>query len=201
MPKKVDHRSRRADIAEAVWLLMARGGIEEVTMRRVARQARMSLGQLQHYFASKETLLDHAFELMTERVVARTSTREDPEPDEYPSSRTVVRRALVEMLPLDEERTIDAHVWVAFLARASTAPELAVLLRKIHAELQGFIIEELRRGQRDGSTPVHLDPSREARTLLAVLDGLIVHALIGHHTPAEAEHALDNHLDMLFSDG
>jgi AcrR family transcriptional regulator len=199
MPKKVDHHSRRATIAESVWWLTARGGIEAVTMRQVAAHARMSLGQLQHYFTSKEELLDHAYELLIERVAGRVSTRPDPPADETPEPREVVRNALVEMLPLDDERTGDAHVWVAFLARASAAGEPAARLRKTHAELLDLVIDQLRRGQRGGTVSVDVDPAREARTLLAVLDGLTIHVLIGHHTATDAEHALDTHLDGLFS--
>ncbi|MEV0087384.1 TetR family transcriptional regulator C-terminal domain-containing protein [Saccharopolyspora sp. NPDC050642] len=42
------------------------------------------------------------------------------------------------------------------------------------------------------------DPHREARTLLALTDGLTAHTLVGHHTPADAETALEAHLAHLF---
>jgi AcrR family transcriptional regulator len=199
MPKKVDHHSRRTAIAESVWRLTARAGIEAVTMRHVATDAGMSLGQLQHYFTSKDELLSFAYQLVTERVAARTSLRDHPATDEEPEPRTVIRDALVELLPLDEQRTLEAHVGLAYLARAAVAPAMAAHLRKTHADLEDLIVDQLRRGQRRGTVPVDLDPARAARTLLAVLDGLTAHVLIGHHTPADAEHALDTHLDELFT--
>jgi AcrR family transcriptional regulator len=200
MPKKVDHHSRRTTIAGSVWRLMTRGGIEAVTMRHVAADAGMSLGQVQHYFTSKDELLAFAYELLTERVAARTSMRDGPDTDSEPEPRDVIRAALVELLPLDEERTLEAHVGVAFLARAAVDPEMAAQLRKTHADLEDLVIDQLRRGQHRGVVGVHLDPVREARTLLAVLDGLSAHVLIGHHSPADAERAFDAHLDDLFSD-
>lgn len=200
MPKKVDHNSRRNTIAESVWRLTAKGGIEAVTMRGVAADAGMSLGQVQHYFASKDELLAFAFELVGEQVAARIGGRATPDVEEEPTPRSVVRAVLIEMLPLDEQRSLEAHVSFAYLARASVAPDLAARLRKLGAELQDFVVDQIRRGQRGGTVPVHLDPAREARTLLAVLDGLTAHVLIGHHTPADAELALDAHLDDLFSD-
>ena len=201
MPKKVDHHSRRTAIAQSVWQLMARSGTEAVTMRNVAAHAGMSLGQLQHYFATKDALLTFAYELITERAANRVSNRDDPVSDESPTPRDVIRNALIEMLPLDEERTLDAHVWIAFLARASAADEVTSLVGKTQGDLLDLIVDQLRRGQRDGAVPVHLDPEREARTLLAVLDGLTLHALIGLlHSPADAEQALDTHLDGLFSE-
>lgn len=199
MPKKVDRFSRRTTIAASVWRLTARGGIEAVTMRGVAADAGMSLGQVQHYFASKDALLSFAYDLVGEQVAARISQRDDPAGDEEPGPRQFVHNVLIEMLPLDEERSLEAHVCFAFLARAAVEPDLAAQLRKGHAELQDFIVDQLRRGQRGGTVPVRLDPAREARTLLAVLDGLTAHVLIGHHSPSDAEHALSAHLDDLFS--
>lgn len=199
MPKKVDHQARRVAIAEAVWRLMARGGIEAVTMRNVAASAGMSLGQVQHYFSSKDELLSSAYELVTDFVAARTSHRPDPVAEEEPGPREVVRNALVELLPLDQQRGVEAHVAVAFLAKAAVTTSLAAQLRKTHADLQDLVVDQLRRGQRRGITPVDLDPVRAARTLLAVLDGLTAHVLVGHHCAADAEQAFDAHLDQLFS--
>jgi hypothetical protein len=39
MPRQVDHDLRRRQIAEAVWRLAARGGLENVTLRQVAAEA------------------------------------------------------------------------------------------------------------------------------------------------------------------
>ena len=45
---------------------------------------------------------------------------------------------------------------------------------------------------------VSLDPQREARTLLALADGLTTHVLIGHLTPQEAHDVLHAHLAGLW---
>jgi AcrR family transcriptional regulator len=200
MPKKVDHRSRRNTIAEAVWQVSAHGGIEAVTMRHVAAAAGMSLGQVQHYFTTKDELLAFAHELLTDRVAARVSQREDPPDAEEPRPRDIVREALAELLPLDEERAVEAHYLLMFLARSAVSADFGARLGKAHADLHAFVADQIRRGQRRGMVAVHLDAAREARTLLAVLDGLTAHVLVGHHTAQDAEQALDDHLDGLFSD-
>lgn len=199
MPKKVDHHSRRASIAEAVWQVSAHGGIEAVTMRQVAAAAGMSLGQVQHYFTTKDELLAFAHDLLTDRVAARVSQREDPPDAEEPRPRDIVREALAELLPLDEERRVEAHYLLMFLARSAVSAEFGARLGKAHADLHAFVADQIRRGQRRGMVAVHLDAAREARTLLAVLDGLTAHVLVGHHTPQDAEQALDDHLDGLFT--
>jgi AcrR family transcriptional regulator len=200
MPKKVDHISRRASIAVAVWQLMARGGLEAVSMRHVAAGAGMSLGQVQHYFPTKDELLAFAYEQVAEQVADRVRAPETPDPtDEEPRPRDVLLATLAELLPLDEDRELDAQISVAFLTRAAVSPELATRLRKAHAQLQDLIADQLRRGQRRGVVPLHLEPAREARTLLAFVDGLTVHVLVGHHTPEDAEQAIDDYLDTLFT--
>ena len=199
MPKKVDHRSRRATIAEAAWLVSSQGGIEAVTMRHVAAAAGMSLGQVQHYFTTKDELLAHAYELLVDRIAARVSMREDPPADEEPQPEDTIRDVLVELLPLDDERRIEAHFLLMFLTRSAVSPDFAARLRKAHADLHAFLVDQLRRAQRRGTVAVHLDPARETRTLLAVLDGLTAHVLAGHHSAPDAAQALDDHLDTLFT--
>jgi TetR/AcrR family transcriptional regulator, transcriptional repressor of bet genes len=199
MPKKVDHLSRQNTITESVWRLMARGGIEAVTMRHVAADAGMSLGQVQHYFATKDELLVRAYERVTDKVAARVSLRDTPDTDEEPGPRDIVHDALIEMLPLDEQRRLEAHVWFAYVARATVAPEIAAQLDKTHAELLDLVVDQIRRAQHRGLVDVWLDPDRAASILLAVVDGLIAHVLTGHLNPTDAEHAFNTHLDQLFS--
>lgn len=199
MPKKVDHRARRTTIAEAAWRTSAHGGIEAVTMRHVAAAAGMSLGQVQHYFTSKDELLAHAYDLLVDRLTARVTTHENPAGDEEPEPKDTLRDVLVELLPLDHERRVEAHFQLMFLARAAVSPDFAARLRKTHADLHAFFDDHLRRAQRRGMVALQRDPAREARNLLAVLDGLTTHVLVGHHTPFDAEQALDDHLDALFS--
>jgi AcrR family transcriptional regulator len=199
MPKKVDHRTRRATIARSAWTVAAHGGIEAVTMRHVAAAAGISLGQLQHYFTTKEQLLAHAYDLLIDHLAARTSRRKNPPRDEDPEPRDTIRDILTEMLPLDEQRTTEAHFLLTLLARAAVSPDLAARLHKTHTDLHTTIADQIRHGQRRGTAPLHLDPARETRTLLAVLDGLTTHVLVGHHSAQDARHALDDHLDRLFS--
>lgn len=72
MPKIVDHKSQREKFAQAAMSLIARHGLEGVTMRAVAAEAGLSYGSLFHYFESKDDLLKHAIQysaaLQTQRV-------------------------------------------------------------------------------------------------------------------------------------
>ena len=60
MPKRVDHDARRGEIARAALRLCVREGLASVTIGRVAAEAAISKGLVQHYFPTKEALLQLA---------------------------------------------------------------------------------------------------------------------------------------------
>jgi AcrR family transcriptional regulator len=60
MPKRVDQEARRRRITDAVARIVERDGSAAVTIRRVAAEAGVSQGQIQHYFPGKDDLLDAA---------------------------------------------------------------------------------------------------------------------------------------------
>ncbi|MGB3635817.1 MAG: TetR family transcriptional regulator, partial [Rubrobacteraceae bacterium] len=68
MPKIVDHEERRRELAEAVWRVILRDGVEGVSVRNVAAEAGWSTGALRHYVGTKEDLLASATQLLDERV-------------------------------------------------------------------------------------------------------------------------------------
>ena len=65
VPKIVDHKLQRQKFAAAAMSLIARHGLEGVTMRAVAKEAGLSYGSLFHYFESKDELLKHAIQYST----------------------------------------------------------------------------------------------------------------------------------------
>lgn len=193
MPKQVDHDERRAVLAEAVWRLMVEEGLEAVSMRRVAQAAEVSLGQVQHYFASKDELLMVALELVGAQFSRRVAGALDGG-----SPRERLRAFLAQMLPLDDERRVEAHVGAAFLARATVSPTFAEVMRGGSEWATEFVTGRLEEARLAGEIAADRDVRQEARTMLALVDGLTMQTLVGHHTPAVAEQTLDTHLAGLF---
>ena len=62
MPKVVDHEQRRRELAAAVWRVIGREGVAEVSIRAVAAESGWSTGALRHYFATRAELLAFACE-------------------------------------------------------------------------------------------------------------------------------------------
>lgn len=188
MPKKIDHGERRRLLAEALWRVLAGSGMEAVSLRQVAAEAGVSMGMVQHYFTDKEEMVLFALSSMTEQVSRRIGESFAGLPDE---PRQRVRAVLVQMLPLDEERRLEAQVAVTFLAHAPVDPRIAEYLRSGYEEGHAYLTDQL------GTAGIP-DPEREASLLFAVVDGLTAHTLAGHHGPAEALAVFDAHLARLF---
>ncbi|GHE39572.1 TetR/AcrR family transcriptional regulator [Streptomyces capitiformicae] len=196
MPRQVDYEDRRRRIAEAVCTLIARSGMEAVSLRDVAAQADVSMGAVQRCFRTKEDMLlfalEHVSQRVSERANERIATASTPQ-----AASTLLSHTLAELALLDEESKTQAHVWLAFITHAPASERLAAVLHDSYAKLHDLIAWLIRYGQSSGEVPQHLDPIREAHTLLAVADGLTVHVLAGHHSPETALTILQRHIDHL----
>ena len=172
MPKIVDHEERRAELAEAVWRLASREGLEAVTMRAVAAEAGWSTGVCAHYFADKEELLVFAFETVADRVGRRILKAAEQTRDPL----ELVRSQLVEGLAIDSERRAEVRVWFAFLGLAETRPRLAQAGRKAYRRWRDRVAKTLAAGQQEGLVDESIDAGREAAALIALVDGLAIQA-------------------------
>jgi TetR/AcrR family transcriptional regulator, transcriptional repressor of bet genes len=200
VPRQVDHQERRGQIADAVCRLAARQGLEAVTLRHVAAEAGVSMGQVQHYFATKDEMLLFAFRTFSARAERRLTaavTAAGPEPD----PRSLLRMLLEHLVSPGEEFRAEAPLWAAFLARALIEPRLAEILREGGREMIGYLAAQIRQAEVAGHTPAGIDPDREAVTLLTLSDGLLLAQLIGHVDAATALSAMDGQLDRIFPSG
>ncbi len=104
------------------------------------------------------------------------------------------------MLPIDDARLLEAHIGVAFGARAAAAPSIAARLREQCAQLLEFLAAQLRDAQRAGQVSAQLDADWPARGLLALIDSLAMHALMQTNTAEQSLAVFDHHLDRVFAD-
>ncbi|MDH6128622.1 TetR/AcrR family transcriptional regulator [Kitasatospora sp. GP82] len=196
MPRQVDHERRRRVIAEAVCLLADECGLEGVTLRDVAARAQVSMGAVQRCFRTKEEMLVFALGHIGERITERVQARLVRSPAQ--SAATALGHAATEIALLREEHRAEARVWLAFVAQAAVSEPLADTLKANYTALQKAFTRLISEACESAECAVPLDPQREARTLLALADGLTAHVLIGHLTPQEAQDVLHAHLGSLW---
>ena len=182
MPKQVDHEARRQEIGAAVCRVMAARGLDAVSLRHVAAEAGVSMGRVQHYFATKDEMLLFAFRLISERVAHRIGQVRGDTPQAF------LRAVFLELLPVSEAARAEAPVLAAFLAQAVVEPRLAEQLRAGGPELVAFVADRIRAVRPEG------DADRDAMALLAFTDGLMLQMLIGQVDRDTAVDLLDHQL-------
>ncbi|MFD8596705.1 TetR/AcrR family transcriptional regulator [Kitasatospora sp. NPDC059646] len=207
MPKQVDHEERRRRIADAVCALIDEQGLEAATLRDVAARAQVSMGAVQRCFRTKGEMLHFAVAHIGRQVTDRARTRLLAAPAQSPAS--TVGHLAHELALLQTRHRAQARTWLAFLAAAAVDPALAAGLRTSYADLEALLTRLIAEATDQALGPAtdhplwpatdRLDPAREARTLLALADGLTAHVLIGHRTTEEAEQLLHDHLARLWA--
>ncbi|MGW6446743.1 TetR/AcrR family transcriptional regulator [Lentzea sp. NPDC055074] len=195
MPKVVDHEERRRELAEAVWRIVQRDGIDHASVRAVAAESGWSSGSLRHYFPTQDALLGFAMELAYRRFLSRLEKI-----DTTAGNREVVRSLAHEMLAMDEDRRVEAAVLLSFLPRAMVEPSLHELERFGTRQLCDEIARVLTAAQHAGELRPGVVPLKAARLLIALIDGLNIHHGLGPDevTVEEMVEALDERLDSLF---
>lgn len=196
MPKKIDHAARRLELAEALWRLTRRDGWEAISLRKVAAEAGVSMGMVQHYFTTKDEMLRFALEMISEDVRARIRARvaKLPEP---PTPRLLVETVLTEMIPRPARRRSELDATAVFIRRFTLKPESAAKLAPGGAELKALLTEQIRLGTNTGKAAAE----RDAGGLLALLDGLMFAIVTGEQTSASALAILETQLDHVFTHG
>lgn len=197
MPKQVDHDERRKAIAEAMWKVVDQQGWSRASMREVAREARVSLGQLQHYFSSRQEMLTFALELAAERTSDRVE-RGMVALSQLPHPKEALQIALTEMLPLHPDSRATSRLQAAFVLEALHDPHLHDQARTGLQLGRERIEQIIRSAIADGSVPPDRDAEVETDLLLA-LTGLAPLLDLGVITPDAARTAIRVHLDRLFS--
>src|ERR1700730_5208380 len=194
MPKIVDWDARRDEILSASWRGIARDGIARATIRAIAREANCSRGILAHYFDDKADILGSALVMSRRRVVARMEARAAGL-----TGLSALRVVMLEALPLDEQRDLEAQIEISFWGRALGNPALRALQ---HAEFDRFtdrLRAHLAEAEKDGELRDGVDIAVAAPQLLVLIDGLSAERVLypDRVPPARQQQMLDELLDRL----
>lgn len=194
MPKKVDHQARRLELAEALWRVTRRAGWDAVSVRKVAAEAGVSVGMVQHYFTTKDELLRFAFEMIDEDVRQRIRGRIADLPQPH-TPRRLVGTVLTEMIPQPSRRQTEADAATVFLERFSLPPEHATQVAAGAEQVRNGLIDQIRLARANSGDARAAE--RDADGLLALLDGLILHIVTGQLTSESALEILETQLDRV----
>ncbi|WZH35809.1 MAG: TetR family transcriptional regulator C-terminal domain-containing protein [Microbacterium enclense] len=158
------HRSREA-ITEAVLRVLSTGGTDDLSVRKVAAEAGVSVGAVQHHFPTRAALIIGAMDAVTAHFRDRIGAALDSADSQVARLETFCE----ELAALGDAGRRDAVVWTAFAARAGTDGEI----RAIH-EREWTRTEEALRGLLTAAYPSARVTPDDAALLLAALDGIAV---------------------------
>jgi AcrR family transcriptional regulator len=192
MPKIVDWDARRDEILSATWRVIARDGIAKATIRAIAREADCSRGILAHYFDDKADILGSALVMSHRRVAARM----DAEAAGL-SGLDALRVVMLEALPLDERRDLEAQIEISFWGRALGTAALRELQHSEFDHLWTRLRGHLREAASLGQLRDPVDPEFATHQLVVLIDGLSAERVLypDRVPPARQVDLLDQLLD------
>lgn len=193
MPKKIDHQARRLELTEALWRITRREGWDAISLRKVAAEAGVSMGMVQHYFTTKDEMLRFAIEMIEEDVRERIRTRvaELPQP---PGPRLLVWTVLSEMIPRPTRRTTEIEAANVFVRRFMLSPESSARFAQSGTQLRQVIRDQIVLARKGSEA----DADRDAGGLLALFNGLMFEFVTGEQTAETALATLRAQIEFVF---
>ena len=197
MPKIVDWDARRDEILSATWRVIARDGIAKATIRAIAREAGCSRGILAHYFDDKADILGSALVMSHRRVAARMDASAAGH-----RGLDALRIVMLEALPLDAPRDLEAQIEISFWGRALGNPALRDLQHsefdRLRKRLRAHLTEAAERGQ----IGPRVDLDLATHQLVVLIDGVSAERVLHpDRVPPERQVGLlDQLLDGLRAD-
>ncbi|MDN5913967.1 MAG: TetR family transcriptional regulator [Pseudonocardia sp.] len=181
----------RQRLLDALMTIISERGLDQASLREVATEAGVSVGTVQYYCRSKDEMLQMAFEHVIGRILERATGVE-----RAGHVGAVLRRGLLEFLPLDQGRGVEARVYLAFAARAAVTPRLAAVQHRLMSRSRALCAQALALARERGQARPDLDAEGAAVAIVAMVDGLLLHMLSDPTgMPAEvAVGVLDEHL-------
>lgn len=170
MPAVVDHENRRLHVARIAADIIARVGIESLTMRQIAAEAGYSTAIVTHYFSSKQELLLHTYRTAAANAQARVAEALDRDPSD-------LLGCLEGLLPRDEPSIQDWKVYLAFWHIAVLDPDFAAEQASQALNARRLLRGVLEARARRGLLPAAAELDVVARRLLVIVIGVAVQSV------------------------
>lgn len=156
---------RRGDLVEATLTCLAEHGHAGVSVRRIAAQAGVSAGLVNHHFDGIEALVAAAYEKLSKDLLATVMTRVERESDPR-------RRLSAYYAAIFSDEVLDPgllKVWVVFWSLLPHTEPLKAIQQRMWSDYRGSIEREL--AACPAADPC-FDPATVALGLAALMDGL-----------------------------
>lgn len=182
-------------IVDCAITVIARDGLDSLSIRRVASEAGVAIGTVQYHYPTRAELVLAALQ----RTALRQQTRAMAAPREPTTLSTLVTR-LTSLLPHDDESREEAIVWVALAAAAARDPLVGPHQRRLVTQTIAGIEALLDRAIQFGELSDGTDTLDLAERIHAVVEGYLLHtAASATATSRRAETQFQATLTTLFA--
>jgi len=166
--------SEQDRILDATLEVIADRGLADTRLLDVGRALGRSTGTLQHYFGAREDLVSSAFRRLGERAVLGARALADDLDD--PWERV---KALLEFIVAGGAGAGDRRIWLEYWNAAGRDDRLRAEATAVYGGWRRLIGTAIRDGLRSGRFTLRSSAGEVMRTLLAVIDGMALHAALG----------------------
>lgn len=167
MVNTIDQQRRRTLLANAVWRLVQRNGLQAASVRAVAAEAGLSAGSVRHFFSSQAALHVFAMQTLVERISTRITAHQTI--DDLPTRAVAM---VCELMPLTDESDAELRAWLEFVAASQTDPSLATVATGSLIATREFLTKVVSDQVELGLIPAETDIGRTVVELNALIDGL-----------------------------
>lgn len=177
MPKIVDKKQKRADIAMAAMGVFAEKGYENTPVREISKSAGIGKGTFYEYFKDKEDVLNEISELMIGQwrsMVASVMNR-NLSPKDALNALASNSVAAVSQL---EQMTILYVDLLRLSAVQGGDYECVRRMKELVSESREVIEALIEDGKKEGQFKSDLDSAAVSAAILAFIDGVCLHGMI-----------------------
>jgi TetR/AcrR family transcriptional repressor of bet genes len=192
LPKRVDHATRRDEIALVACRAVAQRGFARATVAQIARAAGYTTGMVAYYFDSKQEIILAALRLILHRMDQRL--QRPPA-----AARDGLLEVLTEALPIDAQRRVECAFWTAFWGQLSADPRLKRLNAWVHREYRKLFERCLAEQWPESRAWPAAIRGQALRSLITFLNGITTSAVSSPRDwPARVQvRQLELHLELL----
>lgn len=173
MPRTSDHAARRALAVRAVRSVAVKSGLGSVTIARAAAEAQVSVGLIQHYYATKEDLLVEAFTDVRRQIEERVDASIQEAEKRHERIEEIMLAALTELLPADRRRREESYLALAFAGLALDNTRLRAALESSEDHMRARISTAVANGKECGEVDAATDPDEAALAVWALTQGMV----------------------------
>ncbi|MFE7225556.1 TetR/AcrR family transcriptional regulator [Nocardioides sp. NPDC057577] len=184
MPRTADHDGRRAQITTGVRELALLSGLGSVTVAGTAKAAGVSVGLVQHYYDSKESLLADTLSRLLIDIEVRVDAAITLAERDHARIEHMLGAGLLELLPLSPVHRDETYLRHAFAGLALDNPTLAEHQRAFDRRFRDRITQAVRNGMECGEVIPDTDSLLEGEAAFALTQGLAARLLLDGHDGA-----------------